>query len=556
MFHPTWRRRALASLERPFDLVIVGGGITGCGIFLDAAQRGLRALLVERSDIASGTSSRSSKLVHGGLRYLKEFQFSVTRHSCYERDLQLSLSPHLVDPLPWVYPAYRGDRPQGWKVELGLAIYDRLTNGPEKHRRLSPEELTRLTPHLPRKNLDRALSYIDGRTDDARLTLAVAATGMACGGHLLTRAVPEEGLFDASGRLTGLVLRDLLNDDGGDAVHRVEASLVINATGTWADHFRERLGFEGKRLRPSRGSHLIFRRETLPLEVALTVHSPDDQRPVFFIPHPEGVLVGTTDLFHHGEFDDPRPSRQEVDYLLRTAAVAFPNRPPRAKDIMGAFAGVRPVIDDGAATPSAASREEAIWHENGLLSVAGGKLTTWRSTAEQVVDIALGHLPAERRRRAAPCATAGTPLAGRAPFDLAERLLAAHSDLEPAVAGGMARRLASLAWTACELAQDRGDRRPLAPGVDLCAAEVRAHLRYGGVLHLTDLLLRRVRIGMWRPDLARELVPRLRKTMCRELGWSHQRWNAEVERYAASAQAWAPEGVQEAEVTSSAEGGA
>jgi len=302
-----WRRERCfipsgGRVLRPFDVVIVGGGITGCGIFLDASQRGLRALLVERDDIASGTSSRSSKLVHGGLRYLKEMQFGVTRHSCHERDLQLALSPHLVEPLQWVYPSYHGDRPPGWKVELGLKIYHRLTSGPEEHRRLSLEELAELAPHLPRQGLDRVLAYIDGRTDDARLTLAVAATGAARGGHLLTRAMPEEGIFSASGRLAGLVVRDVL----GDTVHRVEASLVINATGTWADHLRHLLGFEGKRLRPSRGSHLIFRRETLPLEAALTVHSPDDHRPVFFIPHPEGVLVGTTDLFHFAALDDRR----------------------------------------------------------------------------------------------------------------------------------------------------------------------------------------------------------------------------------------------------------
>ena len=542
MFHPGWRERALQSLNNPFDLVIVGGGITGCGIFFDAAQRGLRVLLVERNDIASGTSSRSSKLIHGGLRYLKQMQLGVTRHSCYERDIQLDLSPHLVEPLRWIYPTYRGQKPPGWQVELGLWIYDRLTRGTWRHEKVGEEELAAVLPHLPRRRLDRALAYMDARIDDARLTLAVAATGMAYGGQLLTRAEPEEGIFDPEGRLVGLEVRDHLSG----TVHRVGATVVINAVGTWVDGLRERLGFEGRRLRPSRGSHLIFSRRTLPLEVALTVHSPDDRRPVFFIPHPEGVLVGTTDLFHDGDLDDPRPSPQEVDYLLRTAAVAFPDRSPQHSDILGAFAGVRPVIDDGAETPSAASREEAIWTERGLLSVAGGKLTTWRHTAEKVLDRALEEeLGPAVRRRVAPCATTGTPLLGLAPADLADRLVAAHFELPESVAAGLSRRLGALAWTACELGGDAKGLQPLDPDLDLCAGEVRAHLRYGGVLHLEDFLLRRVRLGMWNPARARELVPRLRELVCTEMGWDFQRWDEELERYTAAAVAWAPEGARE-----------
>jgi glycerol-3-phosphate dehydrogenase len=523
----------LAGLARPFDLVIVGGGITGCGVFMDAAQRGLRVLLIERDDVAAGTSSRSSKLIHGGLRYLKQMQFRVTRESCRERDRMLQLSPHLVTPLRFVYPAYRGDRTPGWTVELGLRLYDRLTGRPEKHAQLDAEELRQLAPGLPVEELDRALAYADARADDARLTLAVAATGLAHGGLILTRAAPEEEVRDADGRIAGVVVRDL--EDG--TVHRAAASLVVNATGAWVDELRHRFGVDGRRVRPSRGSHLLFDHRAIPIRAAVTLPAPDDGRPVFFIPHPEGVLVGTTDLFHHGALDDPRPTRDEVDYLLRAAAAAFPGNPPGEGDVLGSFAGLRPVLDQSTDDPSQASREEAVWEERGLLSVAGGKLTTWRSMAEEVVDTALDHLPAERRRHAAPCATAGTPLAGLAPPDLPERLRAVHG-VERAVADALARRLGALAWTACELARGRGELRPLADGVDLCAAEVRAHLRYGGVLHLSDLLLRRVRIGMWHPAVARELLPHLRRTVRRELGWRGGRWQQEVERYARDAEGW------------------
>ena len=539
MIPPSWRQQAISGLGQPFDLVVVGGGITGCGIFFDAAQRGLRVLLVERGDIACGTSSRSSKLIHGGLRYLKQMRLGLTRQSCRERDRLVALNPHLVTLQHWIYPAYGQDRTAPWKVDLGLSIYDRLTRRPDKHGRLSDERLAELAPGLATGGMDRALSYYDARVDDARLTLAVAATGVAYGGLLLTRAQPEAPVKGAGGRLCGLEVRDAVSG----RVRRVEASLVVNAAGVWVDRLRHRLGLEDRRLRPSRGSHLIFPRSKLPLAAAVTIPSPDDRRPVFFIPHPEGVLAGTTDLFHDGELDDPRPTSSEVDYLLRATAAAFPDDPPGRDDVLGAFAGLRPVLSHDLDDPSKASREEAIWHEEGLLTVAGGKLTTWRATAEEVVDRAVALAPAERARIAAPCATAGTPLAGLAPRDLDRRLVTGKG-LEREVAWGMARRLGALAWTACEMASRR-ELRPVSDGSDLCLAEVRAHLRFGAALHLSDLLLRRVRLGMWRPAEVADLLPRLRRLIRQESGWSRRRWDLEVERYAFAAEGWTLDGVVE-----------
>lgn len=535
MLDPLWRSRALAGLGQPFDLIVLGGGITGCGIFFDAAQRGLRVLLVERSDVASGTSSRSSKLIHGGLRYLKRLQFQITRQAVRERDRMVALDPHLVWPIRFVYPIYHGGRPPGWQVDLGLRLYGRMTGGRQRHRRLDPEELERLAPGVATEGLDVTFDYGDAVTDDARLTLAVASTGAAYGGLLLTRAEVEEGIRDASGRLRGLHLRDLETGQ----VHTAEASLIVNATGAWVDAVRHRLGIDGVTVRPSRGSHLIFAKERLPIEAAVTIPSPDDGRPVFFIPHPEGVLAGTTDLFHDGELDDPRPSEAEASYLLRSVQAAFPGRKIGPADVRGAFAGVRPIIDIGATDPSAASREEAIWEENGLLSVAGGKLTTWRAIAEEAVDRALALLPLERSRRAAPCATTGTPLGSLAPRDLDSRLSAVHG-LEPDVASGMARRLGGLSWTACALARSPEELRPLLDGTDLCVAEVRGWLRHGAVTRLEDLLLRRVRLGMWDPPAARDLVAYLVPLFRDELGWSAERWEREVEGAERALMAWAP----------------
>ena len=539
MFDPTFRQRALAGLSQPFDLVIVGGGITGCGVLLDAAQRGLRALLVEKCDLASGTSSRSSKLIHGGLRYLKQMQLRITRLACRERDRLLQLSPHLVQPVSFLYPAYEGDRTPGWQVEIGLWMYDRLTQRPERHREVEATAAQHLAPGLAVEGLDRALLYGDALTDDARLTVAVAATAAAYGGLVLPRAEAIDAHRDAAGKVDGIVVRDLLS---GEA-HRIEATVVLNATGHWTDAVRERFGLQGRRLRPSRGVHVVLPSSLLPIEAALTVASPDDGRPVFFIPHPEGVLVGTTDLFHDGPLDDPRPTRAEVDYLLRVAMAAFPGRVTGVAQVRGAFAGLRPILQSHAETPSEASRDEEVWEEEGLLNVAGGKLTTYRSTAEEVVDEVVKRLPSERARKVAECATAGTPLAGLAPADLPERL--AERGVAPPIAAAMSRRLGALAWTALSLARTPDELEPLVDDVDLSAAEVRTHLRHGAVLRLEDLLVRRARLAMWHPAAARAVVPKLGRLFQSELGWEGPRWEAEEEAVAGALAAWTPEGVVE-----------
>jgi glycerol-3-phosphate dehydrogenase len=538
VFHPYWREQALAKLGETFDLLVIGGGITGCGVLLDAAQRGLRVLLVEKHDLAAGTSSRSSKLIHGGLRYLKQMQLRITRLACRERDRLVALSPHLVHPISFLYPAYQGDLTPGWQVDLGLWMYDRLTSGSQRHTHLGPDDIEALAPGLAVADLDRALLFGDAVADDARLTLAVAATGAAYGGLVLTRAEVVGGVRDAGGRLTGVVLEDL---EGGRS-HRVAAHQVLSATGHWTDVIRERFGLGGTRVRPSRGVHLVFATERLPLATALLVTSPDDGRPVFVIPHREGVLLGTTDVFHDGALDDPRPTREEIDYLLRVAQSAFPTHGLGPADVRGAFAGLRPILKSGVESPSAASREEAIWEEEGLLSVAGGKLTTYRVTAQKAVDRVVERLPEERARRASASATAGTPLAGLAPADLPERL-ERSARLSPEVARGMAARLGSGAWAALSLASSRRELGPLAPGLDLCPAEVRAHLRHGAVVRLEDLLLRRARLGMWQPAAARWAGARLRSLCTAELGWRRRRWERELEGFESALEAWTPEGV-------------
>jgi glycerol-3-phosphate dehydrogenase len=561
MFYPGWRDDALAKLDATFDVIVIGGGITGAGIFMDAAQRGLNVLLLESRDIGSGTSSRSSKLIHGGLRYLKQMQFRITRVACRERDRMLALNPDLVRPIRFLYPAREGDATPAWTIGLGLWMYDRLTAGPEKHADITPEEVREAAPGLNLEGMQRALAYNDAVTDDARLTLAVAATGLAYGGILLTRAEAVESVRDEKDRIRGVVVGDV---ESG-TTHTVSAHVVVNAAGVWVDRIREAFQLPGTRLRPARGSHIVFPASRIPLKAALTVPSPDDGRPVFLIPHAEGVLMGTTDIYHDGSIDDPRPTQPEVEYLLRAAQAQFPESDITNADIVGAFAGVRPILDTHADNPSEASRDEDVWEEQGMVSVAGGKLTTWRQTAEETVDAAVKLLPQERAQRAAPCYTHGTPLVGLAPPGLQERLRQTYP-MPQEVAEAMATRLRGAAWygplvgrgkrhgllarlraaspTLRGMIGSGRDLHPIVDGTDLCAAEVRAHLMFGGVLHLEDLLLRRARVGLWQPAMAEQVAPRLRPLFRQEFGWNNRRWTQELEAFQEALAAWSVRGVR------------
>jgi glycerol-3-phosphate dehydrogenase len=534
MFLPGWRERALAGLAEQLDVLVIGGGITGAGVFHDAALRGLRVALVERGDFACGTSSRSSKLIHGGLRYLKRMQLGITRTACRERDLLALANPHLVWPVRFLYPSYAHDATPGWQVNLGLAMYDHLTPAHHRHEQVEASAALDLTPLLAEPGLEFGLLYDDAAADDARLVLAVIAAGVLAGGRAVNYASVEELCFDARKQVCGARVRDLESD----TLHEARAHVVVNATGVWCDEIRVLAGEGTARLRPSRGSHLLFPQRRLPLDLAVTGLSPDDGRPVFSVPHPEGTLVGTTDLFHFDALESPRPSAEEVAYLLRFARHTFPAARLQRSDIVGVFAGVRPVLSSTAATPSAASREEAVWEERGLLSTAGGKLTTFRATAEKVTDAALELLPEKRREHARPVRTAAAALPWACQPEAALAAVV-QAGVTRKVAEGLVRRLGALALPLASSAE-RDALRPLEGAADLCSAELLWHLQYGGVVHLEDLLLRRVRLGMWQPRRCLELAPGLRSVLRRAVRWSVPRWHAELRRLEAAVANWLP----------------
>lgn len=471
------RRPDLAALAPRYDLVIVGGGITGAGIFREAARAGVSVLLVEARDYASGTSSWSSKLVHGGLRYLKSGDLRLTAESVRERQRLLAEAPDLVEPLAFLMPLHRNVKPGKNTMRMGLWLYDRLARGVRKSEFLAPADATALARSIRQADLLGAMHYQDARTDDCRLVWRLIAQGLLDGGTARNYTRVERLLTAGGGRVTGVAI----SDRETAASREIEATVVVNATGAWAaDLGGQPVG--APKLRPLRGSHLIFPQASLPLDLAVSWLHPRDARPVFAYPWQGATLVGTTDLDHQGGLWDPRMSREECRYLLEALEWQFGSAAPRAEAASASFAGVRPIVDGGSGSPSAASRESALWSAPGLVGITGGKLTTFRVTARQVLSAVAKQLPR----------------------------LALAADAAPLFT----------AATATAAVQS--------PSLGLACAHIGEQ-----VVHLDDLLLRRSRIGLvhanadtedWLPALA----------ACRaQLGWDEACCAAELQRFSA-----------------------
>ena len=502
---------------RDWDLLVIGGGITGAGILLEAARRGLKALLVEQKDFAWGTSSRSSKLVHGGLRYLKEGRFALTRESVRERESLLRDAPGLVEPQGFAFGDYPGRKPGRRSFLLGLAIYDRMAGQARAPRHyFGRDEFLALAPHIDDANLRGGICYTDAQTDDARLVLRVLEEAQVHGGMAINY-LRVQALQRTGGQVGGALLRDALT--GSD--YPVTARVTINATGAWADGLRGGVpATPGRRLRPLRGSHLVLPAWRLPLAQAVSLMHPHDGRPVFAFPWEGATLVGTTDLDHAGDMAaEASITQQEVDYLLAALDCQFPALALGRDDIVATFAGVRPVLDSGQADPSKEARDHALWLEDGLLTVTGGKLTTFRVIALDALKAARPLLPHWRDALAPlPVFAPPPPL----PFD--RRL-----------APGQARRLQGRHGTRAAALVEAALPGELAmiPRTLTCWAELRWAARHEAVQRLDDLLLRRTRIGILVPNGGAHLLPRVRAVCQRELGWNDARWSAEVAAYLA-----------------------
>jgi glycerol-3-phosphate dehydrogenase len=515
-----WRDALWAELERPWDIIVIGGGITGAGILREAAVSGLRTLLLEARDFASGASSRSSKLVHGGLRYLRNGQLRITLDSVRERKRLLHDLDGLVSPLDFVWLGLEGDGIRLGTFGLGLAIYD-LLGLRWDHRR---EQSAALADHFPFLNKELLLGgyrYGDARTDDARLVLRVIGEGMRLGGAPLNYAPVVRLLRRENGRVSGVAVRDV-SPGGGERTAEVQAEVVISATGSSADRLRGQLGRK-PRLRKLRGSHLVFPRARFPVNNALSFAHPHDRRPVMAIPWEGITLFGTTDVDHEdrpadtpGEETSIAP--EEVSYLMAAAAHAFPGLSLTLDDVQTTFSGLRAVVDTGKKNPSKESREHVLWNEDGLLTVTGGKLTTFRLMARQALRAVRSQLPGRGTRRRP------TPL-------LAAEEVEELASLEPSLQLRLLGRYGPAAAQVVAAARE-GELAPICSGACPATwAELRWAARSEGVIHLEDLLLRRLRLGLLLPEGGLPLVEEIRRIAQPELGWDDDRWQEEVAAY-------------------------
>ncbi len=506
---------ARPSSGQPWDVVIVGGGITGAGILLQAAQQGLRAVLVEAKDFAYGTSSRSTKLVHGGLRYLRQRQFRLTRKALRERERLMREAPGLVDDLGFTIASLPGDVTPKWMFGVGLAMYDALA-GRWHHQKLSRNELLARHPVLANAGVIGGYRYHDAQTDDARLVLRVLDEAVRAGGIAVNYAHVDGLLRSEAGRVCGVLVRDTAPGPQSGQTAELLAKVTINATGAWADELRVKAGAT-PRMRKIRGSHLTFSRDRLPLTEALCLFHPDDGRAVFAVPWEGVTIFGTTDQDHSPSMAvEPRISDEEVEYLLRAVHRSFPSQELSHTDIIGTWAGVRPVINTGKQDPSKESREHAIWQENGLLTVAGGKLTTFAVMARDTLRAVAPVLGPQGRRQ--PIFTdPPQPITwpSTIPEPLQARLLGRYGHGCAALATGDP----SL-WT------------PVGK-TPVTWAELVYAAQHESVVHLEDLLLRRVRLGCLVPHGGREFLPRIRELVAPSLGWDDARWTAELAAYAA-----------------------
>lgn len=396
--------------EQPFDVLIVGGGITGAGIALDAASRGLRTALVEMQDYAAGTSSRSTKLVHGGLRYLKNLEFGVVAEVGKEREIVYENGPHVTVPERMLLPFYRGGTFGRFTTSMGLRVYDFLAGVKKEERRvmLSAAQTLEKEPLLRKDGLLGGGSYVEYRTDDARLTLEVLKKAAEYGARAVNYAKVEELLYDANGRISGVQVTDRI----GGGSYRIHARYFVNATGPWVDTLREKdRSKTGKTLHLTKGVHLVIDGRRFPLRQAVYFDTPDG-RMVFAIPRDGKTYIGTTDTNYTGDLAHPQITEEDCSYLLYAANGMFPELKLTAADVESGWCGLRPLIHQEGKDPSEISRKDEIFESSsGLISIAGGKLTGYRKMAETIVDL-IGSKERSQGKSVGPCVTKKLPISG------------------------------------------------------------------------------------------------------------------------------------------------
>ena len=496
------------------DVIIVGGGITGAGILREATRQGLKALLVEQRDFAWGTSSRSSKMVHGGLRYIAQGDIALTRHSALERERLIREAPGLVERMGYLFPIRKGQFPGKFLFNTLLAFYDTLA-GIKTHRWHDAGTVKEHAPGIRGDGLKGAAYYTDAITDDARLVLRVLQQACKEGGRVLNYVTAEDLVKDKKGQVDGVVLKDQIS---GESL-TVHANVVINATGAWVDNLRGKVSVDHS-IRPLRGSHIIIPADKIPVREALTLFHPRDKRAVFIFPWEGRTVIGTTDLDHAPPLnDEPGITRAEVDYLLELAQDQFPDAHVTSDDIISTYAGVRPVISkDRHKDPSKEKRDHKVWVEHGLVSVSGGKLTTFRLIARDTLKAAkpfLQGIEFNNQQEQVLDYPAATPAAlGLKDKTWATRMIGRYGDDVRA------------------LLQDApANERDIIPGTQFCLAEMRWSCRNEQIVHLDDLMLRRTRVGLLLSNGGNAILPSVKHICQQELHWDDARWEQEADRY-------------------------
>ncbi len=511
------------------DLLVIGGGITGAGIAQDAAARGIKTILVDKNDFASGTSSRSSKLVHGGLRYLEHFSLGLMRESISERHTLARLAPGLVRWSPFLLPFYRG-RTSRWLYSSGLWLYDHLarTTRERRHHVLGPTATLELVPGLRAQDLTGGALFYDCVTDDARLVLSLVLDAQARGARVYNYAAAEQ-LILRNGRVAGALIRDALTGECWEA----RADQVIVAAGPWTDLTLQRLGRSSRhdRIRPAKGVHIVLRAGRLPLRHTTLIPSAHDRRFLFVIPWYEGIVVGTTDTEYPGDPDTVGPERADVEYILDALNWAFPNAHLGFPDLVSSYAGIRPLINAPGRKTADVPREYKVFEfDDGLISVAGGKLTTYRVMAKTVVDRIVRRLRTFDRDRALMpswthrIALGAAPDASFNPFshvdlpeDVRDHLVADY--------GLWARQIVSILEVHPEWS------RRIADGLPYILAEAYFAVTRERARTLVDVLDRRTRVTLLDPGRGESSLQLVCDVVAGALGWSAEEAGRQKDDY-------------------------
>ncbi|NLB71018.1 MAG: glycerol-3-phosphate dehydrogenase/oxidase [Chloroflexi bacterium] len=505
------REQLWSQLDQDWDLIVIGGGITGAGVFRRAVSGGYKTLLLEAADFSSGTSSKSSKLVHGGFRYLRSRQFDVTFESVRQREKLLKQAQNLVTLLGFVLPHDESPREKRL-FRGGVTLYD-LMAPKWRHRHLNLEQLHDTMPILKPENMAGAYFYYDALVDDSRMVLRLIQETCQDGGLALNYARVTQVLKDANARVRGVAVEDRSRSNHGTLELKTKA--VINATGPWTDQLRQQLG-RPDRVRPLRGSHLVFSFDDLPIPNAVTLMHPNDGRAMFAIPWEGRTIFGTTDLDHPYPLEqEPFCTDQEISYMLEAIHAIFPGTNISETSVLSSFAGLRPIVRGDANNPSAESRAHLVLEEDGLVTITGGKLTIFELMAEDALKTAARLIgknlsPIKDWFKPIPADLPGNPLAPQSFYYLAGRYGQALPDLLEVSTPHDLTRIDDLYMHWAELLYN-------------------AH--FGMVEHLDDLLLRHTRLGLLLPNGAMDVMDKIQDLTAPHLPWSDDEWRIEISRY-------------------------